>query len=86
MAAKLSNAARSKHLQILTDASGATYLLKPNGKKHFYLTVAITANSTTLASTVTAAAAGDTAETSHATGLNTIFVADATKWQFMTNA
>ena len=60
-------------------------MLKPNGKKHFYLTVAITANVTTLASTVTAAAVGDTAETSHATGINTpYFVADATKWQMPT--
>lgn len=86
MAQKLSNAVRSKHLQLRTDAGGATYLLKPNGKKHYYLTTAITANSTLDDAVASSPAAGDTAETSHATGLNSIFVSDGTKWQFLTNA
>lgn len=90
MAQALHSANRSKSLKLRTDADGVTYLLKPNGKKHYYLEVAVTANTTTTASTTEAAAAGDTAETSHATGLNSIFVADAAistgKWQFLTNA
>lgn len=90
MAQKLHNAARTKFLQILTDASGANYMLKPNGKKHYFLEVAITANTTTTTSTTTAATTGDTAETSHATGTASIFRSDAViatgKWQFLTNA
>lgn len=86
MAQALHNAARSKSLQIRTDAGGATYMLKPNGKKHYYLTTAITANSTLDDAVASAPVAGDTAETSNATGLNSIFVSDGTKWQFLTNS
>lgn len=86
MARSLTNADRSKSIQVLTDAGGATYMLKPNGKKHYYLTTAITANSTLDDAVATAPAAGDTAETSHATGRASMFVSDGTKWQFLTNA
>lgn len=86
MAQKLHNADRDVALQIRTDAGGASYLLKPNGKKHYYLTTAITANTTLDDAVASAPVAGDTAETSHATGLSSIFVSDGTKWQFLTNA
>jgi hypothetical protein len=86
MAQSLHSADRSKTLKIRTDADGATYLLKPNGKKHYYLTTAITANVTLDDAATEAPVAGDTAETSHATGIASLFVSDGTKWQFITNA
>lgn len=86
MSQKLENADRSASLQLRTDAGGASYMLKPNGKKHYYFTTAITANSTLDDAVATAPVAGDTAETSHATGIASIFVSDGTKWQFLTNA
>lgn len=49
--------------------------------KLYSLTTAITANVTT-----TTAAAGALAKTSHATGAGSIFISDAAKWQFLTNA
>lgn len=78
MAQKLHNQTRAKSLRLVTDDAGLDYLLKPNGKKHYFLTTAITANTT---ATPTGAAAGDTAETSHATGLSGLFVSDGSKWQ-----
>lgn len=81
MAQKLHNQARSKSLQLRTDANGVDYLLKPNGKKHYYLTTAITANVTLDDAVAASPAAGDTAETSNATGLNAVFYSDGTKWQ-----
>lgn len=86
MSQSLHNAPRSKALQLRTDANGADYMLKPNGKKHYYFTTAITANTTLDDAVAASPVAGDTAETSHATGLNSIFVSDGTKWQFLTNA
>lgn len=86
MSQKLHNAARSAAIQLRTDANGANYMLKPNGKKHYYFTTAITANTTLDDAVAEAPVAGDTAETSHATGLASIFVSDGSKWQFLTNA
>ena len=51
------------------------------GKRFYQLTTAITANTTT-----TTAPAGSFAITSHATGQNSIFVSDGSKWQYLTNA
>lgn len=73
-------------LQVVEDANEIPHIVKPNGKKHYYLTTAITANSTLDDAVAAAPVAGDTAETSHATGLSSIFVSDGTKWQFLTNA
>lgn len=55
--------------------------LSINGKRFYFLTTAITANSTT-----TSAPAGSFAVTTHATGLSSIFRSDGTKWQFLVNA
>jgi hypothetical protein len=43
----------------------------------YFLTTAITANSTT-----TTAPAGSLAATSHATGLGKLFISDGSKWQY----
>lgn len=90
MAQRLHNAARSESVQLRTDADGANYMLFPNGKKFYFLEVAVTANSTTTADTTEAATTGDLAVTSHATGAASIFRADNTiatgKWQYLTNA
>lgn len=84
MAQKLHNAARSSALQLRT--AGADYLLLPNGKKIWFLTTAVTANSTADDAVAVGPAAGDYAMTSHATGLGSIFRSDGTVWQFLTNA
>lgn len=75
MANKLTNPGRTKSMTIDSDANG-DYFVLPNGKKWYCLTVAITANST-----ATTAAAGSLGQTSHATGLNSIFRSDGSKWQ-----
>lgn len=51
------------------------------GKRVYFFTTAITANTTT-----TTAPAGSFAVTTNATGLSSIFVSDGAKWQFLTNA
>ena len=84
MALKLTNVARSVSLQLLTN--GADYLLLPNGKKIWFLTTAITANSTADDAVAVGPASGDYAMTSHATGLGSIFRSDGTVWQFLTNS
>ena len=86
MSTKIFDVQRNNTLSVLTDAAGATYLLKPNGKKHYYLDVAITSGVTLDDADTTAPVAGDTAETSHATGLNSIFTSNGTEWEFLTNA
>lgn len=86
MTQTLHNAPRNAGLQLRTDANGANYLLKPNGKKHYFFTTAITANVTLDDAVAETPVTGDTAETSHATGIASQFVSDGTKWQFMTNA
>jgi hypothetical protein len=50
-------------------------------KRIYYFTTAITANTTT-----TTAPAGSIALTTNSTGRMSIFVSDATKWQYLTNA
>lgn len=80
MAQKLSNAARSKHTTVATDAVGDCVTF-PNGQKMYFFTTAITANVTT-----TAAAAGAKAQTTHATGRASMFYSDGSKWQFLVNA
>jgi hypothetical protein len=74
--------------QIGFDASGIPQIPMATGeyfllgdKRVYFFTTAITANSTT-----TSAPAGSLAVTTHATGLASIFVSDASKWQFLTNA
>jgi len=47
-----------------------------NGKRHYVLTTAITANVT-----VTTAPVGSIGKTTHATGTSSIFVSDGSKWQ-----
>lgn len=59
----------------------AAFATLANGKQIYQLTTAITANTTT-----TTAPAGSFAVTTHATGRNSIFVSDGSKWQFLTNA
>jgi hypothetical protein len=51
------------------------------GKRIYFFTTAITANST-----VTAAPVGSIGLTSNATGRASVFVSDGSKWQFITNA
>lgn len=84
MARKLTTPNRSKSISLAT--AGIEHLLLPNGKKVWFLTTAITANTTLDDAVATTVAAGDYAVTSHATGLSSIFVSDGTKWQFLTNA
>lgn len=60
--------------------AGGVYEVK-GGIRFYYLSTAITANSTT-----TTAPAGSKAFTSHATGRASTFVSDGTKWQYLTNA
>lgn len=86
MSTKIYDEARSASLALLTDAGGASYILKPNGKKHYYLETAITENVTADDAVASAPVAGDTAETSHATGLSSTFVSDGTKWQLVHTA
>jgi hypothetical protein len=58
-----------------TATTGATIANATAGL--YFLTSAITANSTT-----TTAAAGSLATTSNATGLGKLFISDGTKWQY----
>ena len=51
------------------------------GKRIYFFTTAITANST-----LTTAPAGSIGLTTHATGRASIFVSDGSKFQFLTNA
>lgn len=60
--------------------AGGTYQTH-GGIRFYYLTTAITANTTT-----TTAPAGSKGYTSHATGRGSVFTSDGTKWQFLTNA
>lgn len=61
---------------------GGFYTVAGTGAPRFYyLTTAITANSTT-----TTAPAGSKGFTTNATGRASAFVSDGTKWQFLTNA
>lgn len=62
------NAAKSVGGSIMTFASGAGI---------YFLTTAVTANSTT-----TSAPAGSIGVTTNATGLGKLFISDGTKWQF----
>ena len=75
MPTKIRNSKRSKSLSVGSDAIG-DYLLHINGVKEYFFTTAITANVT-----VTTAAAGTWARTSHATGNGKTFVSDGAKWQ-----
>jgi hypothetical protein len=86
MARSIYNDDRSKFLGLRKDANGVTYAVHPNGRKHYYLTTAITANSTADDAVAAAPVAGDTAETSHATGKGINFVSDGAKWQVMTES
>lgn len=56
---------------------GANNILFPGGAGIYFLTTAITANTTT-----TSAAAGSLGLTSNATGVGKLFYSDGTKWQF----
>lgn len=77
MATQIFNPDRSKTLSLATDGASITYMLTPNGKKHYYLTTAVTSGSTA----VTAGSAnGDTAETTNATGRGKIFYSNGTNW------
>lgn len=62
------DAAKSVGGSIMTFASGAGI---------YFLTTAVTANSTT-----TSAPAGSIGVTTNATGLGKLFISDGTKWQF----
>lgn len=76
MASKIrSSSRRGKSLSAGTDAVG-DYLTHLNGRKEYFLTTAITANST-----ATTAAAGSWGRTSHATGNGKNFVSDGALWQ-----
>lgn len=66
--------------------AGASYMNLPNGKKVWFLTTAVTANSTADDAVAVGPVAGDYAVTSHATGIASIFRSDGTVWQFLTNA
>ena len=56
---------------------GGSILTASSGAGLYFLTTAVTANSTT-----TTAPAGSLAATSHATGLGKLFISDGSKWQF----
>ena len=56
---------------------GADNIVFPSGAGIYFLTTAITANSTT-----TTAAAGSFGMTTNATGLGKLFYSDGTKWQY----
>jgi len=63
-----------------TDAAkslGGSTLTFASGAGIYFLTTAITANSTT-----TSAPAGSIGVTTNATGLGKMFISDGTKWQF----
>ncbi len=66
---------------VLTLTLNSDGYLSINGKRIYFLTTAITADTT-----VTTAPAGSFAVTTHATGRASIFRSDAAKWQFLTNA
>lgn len=81
MASKLRNqgGAAATALTVKKDTVGS--YLEFGAWKFYTFTTAITANTT-----VTTAAAGSLAKTSHATGQGSIFRSDGSKWQFLTNA
>ena len=56
---------------------GGTILLSATGAGLYFLTTAVTANSTT-----TDAPAGSIGVTTNATGLGKMFISDGTKWQY----
>ncbi len=56
---------------------GGTILLSATGAGLYFLTTAVTANSTT-----TDAPAGSIGVTTNATGLGKLFISDGSKWQF----
>lgn len=56
---------------------GGTVLLSNTGAGIYFLTEAVTANSTT-----TTAVAGSIGVTTNATGVGKLFISDGTKWQF----
>jgi len=56
---------------------GGTILLSNTGAGLYFLSTAVTANSTT-----TNAPAGSIGVTTNATGLGKLFISDGTKWQF----
>ena len=58
-------------------AVSTTSLTGTSGAGLYFLTTAITANSTT-----TTAAVGSLATTSNATGTGKLFISDGTKWQY----
>jgi hypothetical protein len=66
---------------VLTLTLASDGYIAVNGKRFYFLTVAITANSTT-----TTSPSGSIGFTTHATGLASIFVSDGSKWQFLTNS
>lgn len=77
MATKIFTPDRAKNLSLNKTAAGLTYAETPNGKKHFYLTTAITSGSTAHS---TGAATGDWAETTNATGRGKLFYSNGTNW------
>ncbi len=66
---------------VLTLTLASDGYLSINGKRFYFLTTAITANTT-----VTTAPAGSIAVTTHATGLSSIFRSDGSKWQYLVNS
>lgn len=56
---------------------GGSILTASSGAGLYFLTTAVTANSTT-----TTAPAGSIGVTTNATGLGKLFISDGTKWQF----
>lgn len=56
---------------------GGTTLLSGTGAGLYFLSTAVTANSTT-----TTAPAGSIGVTTNATGLGKLFISDGSKWQF----
>lgn len=75
-----SNLARFvQNVLVVTIASNG--YLSINGKDIYFLSSAITANTT-----VTNAPAGSFAVTTHATGRDSIFRSDGSKWQYLVNS
>lgn len=81
MASKLRNQGGSSASGLAAKKDAVGSYLEFGAWKFYTFTTAITANTT-----VTTAAAGSLAKTTHATGRGSIFVSDGSKWQFLTNA
>lgn len=81
MAYKLYNAKTRKFAVSPGSDSVGAYLEYENGIKEYFLVTAVTHNTT-----VTTAATGSFARTTHATGRGKLFYSDGSKWQSVTGS